>query len=48
VQAVAPALPLHQLLREGQTIGPQLRERSRKKRSPQMRQLVEIIKAVRC
>jgi hypothetical protein len=48
VQAVAPALPLQQLLREGKTIGPQLRERSRKKRSPQMRQLVKIIQEVGC
>jgi hypothetical protein len=45
VQAVAPALPLQELLRHGQTIGAQLRER-RRNRPAQMLQLVNIMKSV--
>jgi hypothetical protein len=47
VQAVAPALPLHQLLRDGKDIGPQLRERPRRNRPSQMVQLVKIMHTLR-
>ena len=42
VQAVAPALPLAHLLKQGPTLGQKLRERPRK-RDGQMSQLVELI-----
>ena len=43
VQAVAPALPLVELLQQGPTLGRKLRERNRK-REGQMSQLVALIK----
>ena len=45
MQAVAPALPLEQLLKEGRKIGPRLRER-RRSRPHQMKQLVNIMQNV--
>lgn len=45
VQAVAPALPLQELLRRGAELGPQLRERARR-RPAQMKQLVNIMQLV--
>ncbi len=42
MQAVAPALPLQQLLEKGGEIGPKLRERGRS-RAPQMELLVSLI-----
>jgi hypothetical protein len=45
LRVIAPALPLQQLLEQANWIGPKLRER-RRKRLPQMTQLVEIINNV--
>jgi hypothetical protein len=45
MQAVAPALPLEQLLKDGREIGPRLRER-RRSRPHQMKQLVNIMQNV--
>ncbi len=45
LQALAPALPLEQLLNQGPSLGPKLRER-RRSRLQQMPQLVNIIKQV--
>jgi hypothetical protein len=47
VQAVAPALPLQQLLREGREIGIQLRERPRQRKN-QLRELACMINECAC